>query len=95
MVRYDQEELKALMAEHRSRMESVELIKDTEIQLGGKIGEGGCGVIFKAKWRDQDVAIKKLKNNLSLEARAEFYTEVEHQDRLDHSNVVQCHGAIE
>ena len=88
-------ELMALIAEHKRRMEIVRLIKETEIQLTGKIGDGGFGEIFRGIWRGVDVAIKKIRRDLTLEARAEFYTEVELQTRMDHRNVVQCHGATD
>lgn len=88
-------ELVALIAKHKSRMEIVTLIKETEIQLTGEIGGGGFGEIFRGIWRGVDVAIKRIRKDLTLEARAEFYTEVELQARMDHRNVVRCHGATD
>ena len=85
-------EMRTLRTEHRSRMRYVKFLKEAEIQTKGRIGEGGYGEVFKAKWGGQDVAVKKLKRRPSLEALAEFYTEVELQVRMDHSNVVRCIG---
>ncbi|CAD7696416.1 unnamed protein product [Ostreobium quekettii] len=86
-------ELEALIAEERVRREFVSIIPDPEIVQGAEIGEGGYGKVFAARWKGQDVAIKKLRNDLSVEARAEFFSEVELHIRLNHPNVVRCFGA--
>ena len=53
----------------------------------------GYGVVFNGLWEGNEVAIKKLMKDLTLEARAEFYTEIELQERMNHKNVVRCLGA--
>ena len=32
--------------------------------LGNKIGEGGYGTVYKARWRHQDVAIKRIRKKV-------------------------------
>ena len=33
-----------------------------ELTIGGVIGDGAMGVVYRAKWRETDVAVKCLKN---------------------------------
>ena len=89
----ENKELLELVTEHRHRMQFVELIEGTEIQLKEQIGVGRYGAVFKGIWKGNDVAVKKLMKDLTLEARAEFYTEIELQVQMNHKNVVRCHGA--
>ena len=89
----ENKDLLEVITEHRHRMQFVKLIEEAEIQLKDQIDEGGYGVVFKGIWKGNDVAIKRLRKDLTLEARAEFYTEIELQVQMKHKNVVRCHGA--
>ncbi|CAD7696412.1 unnamed protein product [Ostreobium quekettii] len=86
-------ELETLIAKERSRKEFVNIIQDAEIVQGVEIGEGGYGQVFTARWNGHDVALKKLRADLSVEARAEFFSEVELHIQMNHPNVVRCFGA--
>ncbi|ELP92662.1 protein serine/threonine kinase, putative [Entamoeba invadens IP1] len=60
-----------------------------------KIGEGSFGVVFKGKFREYDVAIKKMKNcatdNKGLE---EFSKEVAMLDKFRSDYLVHFYGAV-
>ena len=47
--------------------------------LGARLGEGGFGIVYKAKWRNDDVAVKQIKPDLvqgnAVRAREEFRNE--------------------
>ncbi|PRP83188.1 Protein kinase domain containing protein [Planoprotostelium fungivorum] len=59
-----------------------------------KIGEGAFGVVYKAKWRDADVAVKQLLSQaVSTEQLKEFLAEVTLIQQLrSHPNVVMFLG---
>ena len=48
-----------------------------------KIGEGSYGIVYHAKWRDQEVAVKRFKeldkeqrDNFSIEASIMMYLKI-------------------
>ena len=49
--------------------------------LGARLGEGGFGVVYKAKWRNDDVEVKQIRPDLvqgnAVRAREEFRTELQ------------------
>ncbi|KAI0567154.1 Serine/threonine protein kinase [Gracilaria domingensis] len=66
-----------------------------EVQFAQQIGSGGFGVVFKAKFRSQTVAVKKihahaLMNSASI---AEFQSEVAVLCTLRHPNIIGFVGA--
>eukprot|EP00178_Gracilaria_changii_P005184 TRINITY_DN1846_c0_g1_i1.p1 TRINITY_DN1846_c0_g1~~TRINITY_DN1846_c0_g1_i1.p1 ORF type:complete len:1216 (+),score=181.88 TRINITY_DN1846_c0_g1_i1:4484-8131(+) len=66
-----------------------------EVQFAQQIGSGGFGVVFKAKFRNQTVAVKKihahaLMNSASI---AEFQSEVAVLCTLRHPNIIGFVGA--
>ncbi|CAD7704576.1 unnamed protein product [Ostreobium quekettii] len=87
-------EVEELMVKQKHRMEFVTVIPEQEIVQMEKIGEGGCGQVFKGWWKDVPVAIKMLRSDLTPESRAEFLSEVELHIQLSHPNVVRCLGAM-
>eukprot|EP00803_Ostreobium_quekettii_P009662 evm.model.scf_784EXC.1 EVM.evm.TU.scf_784EXC.1 scf_784EXC:11869-18892(-) len=86
-------ELEAEISKYRERMKFVNLICDGDIAWLELIGSGGCGEVHKGLWNGQLVAVKKLNGDLSPEAQAEFFSEVQLHIELSHPNVVRCFGA--
>ncbi|BDA49200.1 probable serine/threonine-protein kinase SIS8 [Coccomyxa sp. Obi] len=69
-------------------------IEYSELILGQRIGIGSYGEVFKANWRQTDVAVKRfLEQDLSPQVMAEFRAEVALMQRLKHPNVVLFMGA--
>jgi len=93
-----QKEWDGLKSEHEGRMERLLLIGDSDrdkIQWGKPIGTGGNAQVFAARWRDIDVAVKKLadsERHLSHEALASFFTEVEIQMGMNYPFVVRLYA---
>ena len=64
-----------------------------EIQLGDQLGQGGFGEVYRAKWRDSDVAVKMIPvEGLSAGIRslvsAQFVEEARIMNRLRHPNII-------
>ena len=66
-------------------------IKEEDLHLEKRIGAGGFSFVFKAKWKGQDVAAKRL-------IEPDLH-EVEVLSKLDHPNIVKligfCHGHLD
>ena len=64
--------------------------------LGARLGEGGFGIVYKAKWRNDDVAVKQIKPDLvqgnAVRAREEFRNELQQLFSLRHRHIVNCYG---
>ena len=93
-----QQEWEGLKNEHEGRIERLLLITDSErdkIHWGKPIGSGGSSQVYSARWRDIDVAVKKLadsERHLSHEALASFFTEVEIQMAMNYPYVVRLYA---
>ncbi|XP_069108544.1 uncharacterized protein [Argopecten irradians] len=71
-----------------------EVIKFDELAMGEKIGHGGFGDIYSAKWKDTLVAVKKLRvQRVSQKRLRDFTSEIKIFCTLDHPNIVQFYGA--
>ncbi|XP_073177689.1 interleukin-1 receptor-associated kinase 1 isoform X3 [Lepidochelys kempii] len=60
-----------------------------------KVGEGGFGCVYRARLRNTDYAVKRLKEDLELDwssIRSSFLTEVEKLSRFRHPNIVEFGG---
>ena len=74
-------------------------IPEKELELGEKLGSGEFGEVFSGTLREEQVAVKKLKqqNNVSdaegLEKeKAAFTREYENLKKLNNLNVVKMYG---
>jgi serine/threonine protein kinase len=59
-----------------------------------KLGEGYYGVVYYGKYLGNEVAIKKLKQNIPENVIEKFVQEVNILSNIDHPNVVKYIGAI-
>ena len=71
------------------------VIRWAEIKPGRELGKGGFGIVYQAKWRHDDVAVKKIKEellqgNADGAARAEFRKEL--ATRAAWSTVTLCNA---
>eukprot|EP00118_Oscarella_pearsei_P012952 m.99072 g.99072 ORF g.99072 m.99072 type:complete len:542 (+) comp37030_c0_seq2:385-2010(+) len=58
-----------------------------------KIGEGGSGVVYKAQWNEDIVAVKELRSRMLLEGeKDEFRREALLMSKLRHPNIVLLMG---
>uniref|UniRef100_A0A8C4YLC4 Interleukin 1 receptor associated kinase 1 n=1 Tax=Gopherus evgoodei TaxID=1825980 RepID=A0A8C4YLC4_9SAUR len=60
-----------------------------------KVGEGGFGCVYRARLRNTDYAVKRLKEDAELDwssIRSSFLTEVEKLSRFRHPNIVEFGG---
>ncbi|KAL9645866.1 hypothetical protein ABK040_003596 [Willaertia magna] len=71
------------------------LIPVEELKIEKKIGEGGCGTVYSAKWGNNTVAIKSIKiSTLDEEEESEndFEKEASLLSTLRHPNIVTFYG---
>jgi serine/threonine protein kinase len=59
-----------------------------------KIGKGGYGCVYKAKWYGKTVAIKEARHSVKGSARRALEREVDHLSRLSHPNVIHVFGSF-
>ncbi|KAI3692585.1 hypothetical protein L6452_32403 [Arctium lappa] len=65
------------------------------LQIGGRIGIGSYGEVYRSEWNGTEVAVKKFMNqDISGDALTQFKGEVEIMLRLRHPNVVLFMGAV-
>jgi hypothetical protein len=92
-------EIQEKLLQDRSRqieeLESVWEIQESEITDARKIDEGAFGEVFVAKWRDVDVAVKRIRSGVSElneDAETEFHHEISFMRMLRHANLVLFFG---
>ena len=49
---------------------SLQQVAYADLSLGDKVGEGTSGVVYKADWKGQSVAVKLYKAELSSDGRS-------------------------
>ena len=78
-------------------LEGQDQIAESELTIGGVIGDGAMGIVYRAKWRETDVAVKRLKhgdsqnqtgNDEETQLKGDFVREVALLKRLRHPHVV-------
>jgi len=68
-------------------------LKWNEIELFEKLGEGAYAEVFRGKWHNQIVAVKKLKpETISRQVLIDFNLEVSVLKKLHHKNIVAFYG---
>lgn len=64
-----------------------------ELTFDQELGRGGFGIVFRGKWRYNDVAIKQLQSSqLSNDTLEEFQSEMKLMAQLRSPNIVQLYG---
>ncbi|KAL9657689.1 hypothetical protein ABK040_005042 [Willaertia magna] len=87
-------------SEKRNKFEQIKkqekfIIPVEEIKLERKIGEGGCGTVYSAKWGDNIVAIKTIRVSDDTEEEEEdFEREVSLLSSLRHPNIVTFYDYV-
>ena len=65
-------------------------------ELLDKVGEGGMGVVYRARYvgNDREVAVKLIPNDVTASSTvlARFERELEVLKQLTHPNIVHCFG---
>jgi serine/threonine protein kinase len=70
------------------------IINFKQLELGKQIGVGSYGVVYRAKWKGVDVAVKKfMKQKLPEKRMLEFRAEVASLSELHHPNIIMFIGA--
>ncbi|KAK3597290.1 hypothetical protein CHS0354_010922 [Potamilus streckersoni] len=73
---------------------SGDVIQFEDIELGRKIGQGGFGDVYFARWKGSVVAVKKLRlQRVSKRRLQEFMDEITLFCGLDHPSIVKFIGA--
>jgi serine/threonine protein kinase len=73
--------------EPKSKMDNV-VIKFAKLRFSSKLSEGASGIVFKGKWNNMEVAIKKLK----VEDEDSFKREVTVLNSLRHPYIMMFYG---
>uniref|UniRef100_A0A1J3JTN8 non-specific serine/threonine protein kinase n=1 Tax=Noccaea caerulescens TaxID=107243 RepID=A0A1J3JTN8_NOCCA len=56
-----------------------------------KLGQGGFGTVYKGKWEDRDIAVKRVSEK-SHQGKQEFISEITTIGNLNHRNLVKLLG---
>jgi len=68
-------------------------IPQDKIIRGDKLGEGGFGIVYRAKWQGTDVAVKTLHiNNFNQDTLDDFKNEASIMANLRHKNIIMLYG---
>ncbi len=82
----------ALITPHHAS-EPLPEISWNELTLGNKVGQGGFGEVFQAKWRGLEVAVKKLTlGTLTGNEKTDFERETQAMWRAQFRNVLRLIG---
>eukprot|EP00756_Hemistasia_phaeocysticola_P018887 Hpha_TRINITY_DN15626_c3_g2::TRINITY_DN15626_c3_g2_i1::g.100203::m.100203/K04424/ZAK, MLTK; sterile alpha motif and leucine zipper containing kinase AZK len=76
------------------RAPSLAELTHTDVEVGAeRLGAGGMGEVFAARWQGSEVAVKRLHaRDASQAARRGFKKEMEVMSKLQHPNVVRVYG---
>lgn len=65
-----------------------------ELQLESQINEGGYGLIYRARWREIQVVVKKFKIENGDVSLRDFLSECHAMEAVRHPNIVMFLGAV-
>ncbi|XP_014249311.1 mitogen-activated protein kinase kinase kinase 7-like [Cimex lectularius] len=68
----------------------VEKINYEDITILKPIGKGSFGVVYKAEWKNKEVAVKLIETEAE---KASFKVELKQLSRVRHPNIVKLYGA--
>lgn len=70
-------------------------IEQADLRVSEKLGIGSFGVVYKARWRDTDVAYKTvLDDDMNVSTMESFADEIKMMRALRHPNIVLFLGAV-
>ncbi|KAK6934169.1 Protein kinase domain [Dillenia turbinata] len=85
--------------EEVSGIQNVKLYSYRELQvatedfsLANKVGEGGFGIVYKGKLKDETLAAIKVLSAHSRQGAKEFLTELNVISEIEHENLVKLYG---
>jgi len=81
----------SLFSNQSIKSKPIKIIDPSTISNQVKIGEGGFGIVYKAKWDGIEVAIKEMK---SKEKEKLIRNELDKMSQLSHENIVSLFGTI-
>ncbi|KAH3764267.1 protein serine/threonine kinase [Pelomyxa schiedti] len=99
-------EVIVLMINHKTEPESFILLKinlesmispsldHDELHLTKEVGEGAYGVVWVGSWREQEVAVKVVKNQEGKNSANEFFTEIRILESVRCPQIVHYFGAV-
>lgn len=80
-------------SESGSESDDFTLVNHEDIQKQKEIGVGGFGVVYQARWKDRDVAVKQLHlQRLHKKTETDFKKELKILHELKHPNVIELLG---
>ncbi|ELP83452.1 protein serine/threonine kinase, putative [Entamoeba invadens IP1] len=91
-----------IMKDHNEQIDTIQVDAQTELstsidpdelQIVEKIGEGSFGIVYKGKFKNNTVAIKKLRT-IDDDALDEFKTEVKMLDKFRCDYTIYFYGAV-
>ncbi|XP_062509749.1 uncharacterized protein LOC134185881 [Corticium candelabrum] len=92
-IRVKKRRREASLLQQVDELNTVWQIGDDEIKLDERIGGGGFGDVFRARYRDLTVAVKTLKCPEDENDVYEFEREIQFMQTMRHSNIVMFLGA--
>lgn len=66
-------------------------IARSELEIGGKVGDGNAGSVYRAKWKGIDVAVKMFTKG-SVQNSQDFIRELSLLSLIQHPLIVNCFG---